>query len=148
MKELSMECKKSHTSNNRIITYDIDPNQKYVLVQGTNNKTKIRWELITDGFIKQEELMVGFEKCFWENPSSDNPTRLKNIDAKRVSLEKSSYAVMQGFENSKLKRIKIYTQLTDIEKITKIMEIANIKYPEQDRLISKNKPYVRQITLN
>lgn len=147
--EFGIRYKIEKNSKYPINIYNISPNQYYTLVYGKYHTHTYGWELLTDA----NELSTKYygsknvEHLFWEDPTQSNSSvQLKDSSHVVVGLTGADYAIMQGFSDGNIQRLKVYTAIVDPIQLQKISEIANKKYEEDNFLISE-KPYVRKIEL-
>ena len=128
--------------------YSLNPNKKfYYLGSGIYNNQKIRWDLITDGDVKNIQMQKNKGNFFFENPEK-NATKilLKNNTIKALYLKNAKYALLQGIINDEIKKVKVYTEILDKYTLEQIKNIGNTVYDE-DNLIDEDKPYIRKIKI-
>lgn len=148
--ELSIRKKIEQQSKYPIYIYGANPNQTYTLVYGKSLTDLLSFELLTDGDISfmQHSETQGDGRYYYENPMYFNEYRtLKDNKVSNVKLENASFAIQQGLCNDKIRYSKIYTEIIDSEILKKIMNMANIRYENEDSVLTELKPYVRKLSL-
>ena len=127
--------------------YGYDPNKSYSLIEGKNSNILHRLELITDGNIKTISDSQMEPHVFYPNPSDDSYSIYQEGIYRDVEIENASYAITQGIYNGKIKSLKVFTKLLELEKLEKIKGIANVIHDDEESLLVKDRPYVRRKTL-
>ena len=137
------------TSSIQMDIYGGNPEYEYYyLGAGQNGNNYIRWDLITDGEIKNIQKQMNQGNFFFENPKdSENKLLLNNNTIKALYLKNAKYAILQGYMNDKIKRIKVYTELLDKYSLKQIQTIANTEYNGLEKTIDEGKPYIRKIKI-
>ena len=137
------------TSPNQMDIYGGNPeNEYYYLGAGKNGNDQVRWDLITDGEIKNIQKQINQGNFFFENPNdSESKLLLSNNTIKALYLKNAKYAILQGYMNDKIKRIKVYTELLDKYSLKQIQTIANTEYNGLEKTIDEGKPYIRKIKI-
>lgn len=147
--DFSTRYKIEITSISPLNIYSLNPNKKfYYLGSGISNRKEIRWDLITDGDIKNIKIQNNNGNFFFENPEEiENKLLLKNNTIKALYLKNAKYAIIQGFINNEIKKIKVYTELLDKYTLEQIKNLGNTIYKTDENLIDEGKPYVRKIKI-
>jgi len=140
VEELTMRYKFESVNKTKLNIYGADPNQNYTLVHANNSGKILSSELITDGCMN-----VVHENTV-SNPY-DSCEQLALTETRIVKLRHANYAIVQNMVDGVIKNINIYTNIIDLDRLTKINDIANTLYQEANLLVN-NRPYVRKITLN
>lgn len=146
-KEISLFIKLEDSSKHKIRIYAINPNNEYLLVSGKKGLKKVDFELISDGEVDNiEPENESDEEIYYESPlDMDQWIQLKNRRVIYARLKNASYAIKQGLCNNDIRYSIIYTELTDLEKLKQIIEIANQKHNDYNQ--NSEEPYVRRLIL-
>jgi hypothetical protein len=65
-----------------------------------------------------------------------------------VCIKSASYVILNGMYNDGIVKTSIYTQILELNELQKIADIANKKDTNYERVLTKEKPYVKQIKFN
>lgn len=146
--ELAIRYKIERSSQHKLNIYAYNPNCHYLLVNGKKDRSKLSFELITDGEIEFIEYNKGKEDVFYENPyKMDSATRLTDNEVVYLILRDASYAIKQGLYNGEIRYCNVNTEILDEEKLKQISDIANREYTSDEYAITDEAPYVRKLSL-
>lgn len=146
-RELGIRNRIEEGSMKPLNIYGTDPNRLYHLCTGNYYTSLYGWDLITDGAVKSLQVDRNPNSHLqYESPRKGNfEVCLKNAVSTTVEIENASYVVMQGFENDTVRRLKVYTNILDLDKLKQFRDID----VGDDKVVSgKEKPYVKKYYLN
>ena len=127
--------------------YGYNPNKRYNLIAAESFGT-YQSELITDGEIKKEQSSIILPDTMYMDPTESSSYRTYKTGISRtVSIKNSSFVAIQGIYNEEIQRIAVFTEVTDVEKLLKIKEIAQQIQSDSDSLLVCDKPYIRKLAL-
>ncbi len=140
----SMKIESMYLSSLRF--YKTSPNQKYHLLRGISlTEGVVGQVLITDGIVTMDSLeKVKNSELYYPNPLSDSSyIQFDTCTTREVEIEDSSYVAVQGLESGNLKKLDIYTNIIDYQRLQLLREVTRQYYhTEQD--FRDNRPYVKR----
>ena len=128
MEEYLTKEKITKKSPIKLKIYSINPNFDYDIVKGTSKyETGVEWRLITDSKanIKIDTLMKNsvLSHCR-DSVNFYNVLKLRDSISLKLHVKQSEFAIMQGFDNQKLKSAIIYTENLDKNYLDQLVDTA------------------------
>ena len=132
-------------SSIKLKIYSINPNNYYKIVSGTSKyETEVEWRLIIDS---KADIEIGtlttnsvLSFCS-DSVNFYNLLRLRDSTSLKLQVKQSDFAIMQGFDNQKLKSAIIYTETLDKNHLEQLVDTAT----STDREINPN---IKVLTLS
>lgn len=125
--------------------YSINPNNYYSIVRGTSKyETEVEWRLITDSKANIEIGSLttsGVLNFCRDSVNFYNLLRLRDSTSLELQVKQADFAIMQGFDNKKLKSAIIYTETLDNNYLEQLVDTAT----STDREINPN---IKVLTLS
>lgn len=126
--ELAQSFIVEQESNIKMSMYHTDPNQTYILANGLYLNANVNTRLITDGNFQVMEHpdQEAFSNCYFPDPvNEDARIQLEQLTITEATLENASYAMQQEIQDKGVRRVEVFTQLSDLKQLRKIKDIAD-----------------------
>lgn len=124
------------THRYQLQVYHASPNQYYHLTAGFGKKIgNIKEILITDGTIKSDEMQKK-KVTLYDDHS------IKNVTMRNMKVENAKYVAVQKLENNIIRRLEIYTEVTDFCNLNSIQKIVE---PNLSCSIRSKEPHLIKI---
>lgn len=109
--------------------YKTSPNQNYHLVRGVRPfplEGELCQLLITDGNIKSDLKQEKKDSnIHYANPIEDDCwVTLKSCITRDIEVENANYVAIQGIKHGNIKKLTIYTEIVDFDKLNQIKKIS------------------------
>ena len=143
VKEFALRLKIEQLSKHSMNIYRDFADGYYNIFQAKYQNQNVYWQLITNGNTKICN-EIDYHVFFAENPLEENSKiPLKDISGYKIEVNNASYTILKGMNDINLGRIKVYTKITDEEKLKKISEYAN----DEEILLRRDKEGIRRLHL-
>jgi hypothetical protein len=126
----------------RLNIYGYDPNKNYSILEARHFGS-YELELITDGNIQLISDCAIKPRIFYPDPSGYSECRTYEEGIYRnITIENASYAITQGTYNGEIKKVEVFTKVSELEKLRKISEMASSIHNDDESLLVSDRPYV------